>query len=172
MNRAVIILGSNIKKEENLPAAVALLRQLCAVVAVSPVYETLPVGPDAGPTFFNAAVVVDTPLQPAALKHEVLAQIERALKRVRTGDKNAPRTIDLDLVLFNDDVLEYDGRRVPDPELVRFAHVAVPVADIVPELIHPEAGESMRTIANRLLAESEAGHEGVPLLRRRCDVTL
>jgi 2-amino-4-hydroxy-6-hydroxymethyldihydropteridine diphosphokinase len=172
MNRAVIILGSNIKKEKNLPAAVALLRAMCSVVAVSPVYETLPVGPDAGPTFFNAAVVVQTPLQPAVLKREVLARIEKALKRVRTGDKNAPRTIDLDLVLFNDEILDYEGRHVPDPELVRFAHMAVPVADVVPDLIHPEARESMRAIANRLLAEKGTAQAGEPLLRKRCDVTL
>ena len=171
MNRAVILLGSNIRKEENLPAAVALLREYCTVVAVSPVYETLPVGPEAAPTFFNAAVLLETPLQPAAIKAQILAQIERKLKRVRTDDKNAPRTIDLDLVLFNNEVLEYNGRHVPDPELACFPHMAIPVADIVPHLVHPERGEPMRAIAERLRGEI-GFHEGEPLLQVRRDVIL
>ena len=76
MNRAVISIGSNINKETNLPACVRLLAERCHIVAISPVYETLPVGAPDQPNFFNAAVVVETELGPAALKESVLARIE------------------------------------------------------------------------------------------------
>ena len=161
MNTAVISLGSNIDKERNLPAAVRLLGEMCRVVAVSRVYETLPVGLPEQPNFLNAAVMVETPLQPGALKREVLAVIEQRLGRVRTADKNAPRTIDLDLALFNDEVRDYDGRHVPDPDLLRFAHVALPIADLLPDMPHPETGEPLYAIAGRLLAKATAENGGV-----------
>lgn len=172
INRAFISLGSNVNKEVNLPESIRLLAQMCHVVAISPVYETLPVGLPAQPNFFNAAVIVETELQPAALKKRVLAAIEERLKRVRTGDKNAPRTIDLDLALFNDEVCEYEGHQVPDPDVLRFAHVAVPIADMAPGLRHPQTGETMRTIARRLLRETTAENDGEPMLWRRPDVNL
>lgn len=163
-NRAVVLLGSNINKEKNLPAAVRLLRQMAEVLAVSSVYETAAVGggrpeTDRGarqPNFFNAAVLVETPLGAADFKQHVLAQIEARLRRVRTADPNAPRTIDADLVLFNDQVFDLDERHhIPDPDLLRFAHAAGPVAELLPEMAHPETGEPLREIATRLLAVSE-----------------
>jgi len=171
-NRAVISLGSNLNKERNLPASIRLLAQLCRVVAISAVYETLPVGLPDQPNFFNAAVIVETEMQPATLKNKVLASIEEHLQRVRTGDKNAPRTIDLDLALFNDDIFEYNGHQVPDPDVLRFAHVAVPIADMAPQMVHPQTGESMVEIARRLMHETTVENQGKPILWPRPDVDL
>jgi 2-amino-4-hydroxy-6-hydroxymethyldihydropteridine diphosphokinase len=172
MNRAVISLGTNVNKEENLPACIRLLDERCHIVAISPVYETLPVGLSDQPNFFNAAVIVETELEPAALKESVLAYIENRLKRVRDGDKNAPRTIDLDLALFNDDVCQYNNHEVPDPDVLRFAHVAVPIADMAPQMLHPQTGEPMYQIAERLMQEATAENDGEPMLWRRPDVQL
>jgi len=172
VNRAVISIGSNINKETNLPACVRLLAERCHIVAISPVYETLPVGAPDQPNFFNAAVVVETELGPAALKESVLARIESRLNRVRGDDKHAPRTIDLDLVLFDDEVGEFGGRAVPDPDVLRFAHVAVPVADVAPNLLHPQTGEPMCQIAERLVQQATANNDGEPTLWRRDDVRL
>lgn len=171
-NRAVISLGSNVNKEENLPASIRLLAELCDVVDVSPVYETLPVGLPDQPNFFNAAVIVETEMQPARLKKKVLSHIEELLNRMRTGNRNAPRTIDLDLALFNDEVCEYDGHEVPDPDVLSFAHVAVPIADMAPHMLHPQTGESMADIAARLMREATARNEGHPMLWIRPDVSL
>lgn len=171
-NRAVISLGSNVNKEENLPASIRLLAELCHVVDVSPVYETLPVGLPNQPNFFNAAVIVETEMQPARLKKHVLSHIEERLNRMRTGNRNAPRTIDLDLALFNDEVREYNGHQVPDPDVLRFAHVAVPIADMAPHMLHPQTGESMAEIAARLMREATARNEGHPMLWPRPDVSL
>lgn len=171
-NRAVVSLGSNINKEENLPASIRLLAEQCRVVAVSPVYETLPVGLPDQPNFFNAAVIVETELEPAAFKRRVLAHIEGQLKRVRTADRNAPRTIDLDLALYNDEVGEYDGHELPDPDVLCFAHVAVPIADMAPQMVHPKTGEPMCVIAQRLLRETTAENDGEPMLWPRHDMNL
>lgn len=172
INRAVISLGSNVNKEENLPASIRLLAEMCRVVEVSPVYETLPVGLPEQPNFFNAAVIVETEMQPAMLKEAVLSYIEERLNRVRTGNRNAPRTIDLDLALFNNEVREYDGHQVPDPDVLSFAHVAVPIADMVPKMRHPQTGETMAKIAARLMHEATTRNEGNPMLWRRSDVSL
>lgn len=171
-NRAVISLGSNINKEENLPASIRLLAQKCRIVAISPVYETLPVGLPGQPNFLNAAVIVETDMQPAALKRSVLSWIEKRLKRERSGNRNAPRTIDLDLALFNDDVCEYNGHDVPDPDVLRFAHVAVPIADMAPHMRHPLTDEPMAQIARRLMRVATAENDGSPALWPRPDVDL
>lgn len=168
MNQVVIALGSNIEKEQNLPRAIALLREMCEVTAVSPIYETEPVGLLNQPNFWNAAVLIQTDLGASEIKQQIIGTVETALKRVRQADKNAPRTIDADIVLFNDGVFAYDGgdgrlRHVPDPDLIKFAHVAVPVADLLPNLPHPETGEPLAELVKRLLVEVIEEHGRSPL---------
>jgi 2-amino-4-hydroxy-6-hydroxymethyldihydropteridine diphosphokinase len=171
MNRVYIALGSNINKEENLPLAVRLLDQMCQITAVSSVYETAPVGLLDQPNFLNAAVCIDTELSAAQLKVEVLSVIEAELKREREVDKNAPRTIDADIVLYNDDVFEYehvDGRSrlIPDPDLLKFLHIAVPMAELAPDLRHPQTDETLAAIARRLRAAATSDGGRIPLWKR------
>jgi 2-amino-4-hydroxy-6-hydroxymethyldihydropteridine diphosphokinase len=152
VNRALVALGSNIDAEHNLREAVRRLASHCRLVAVSPVYETAPVGKTDQPNFLNAAVLIETYLPAAQLKACVLGAIEQELGRVRTEDKNAPRTIDLDIAVF--------ARRDPDsateeswdPDILSYAHVAVPLADIAPHQRHPLTGQTLREIAQRLPA--------------------
>jgi len=162
-SRVFVAVGSNIDPEENLRAAVAslLADERVTVEGASPVYETVPVGRVDQPRFLNAAVLLRTPLSARELKDEVLLEIEESLGRVRTSDKNAPRTIDLDIVLFNYDLVEVGGRHIPDPDLLKYPHVAVPVADLAPYYVHPEAGDTLGEIASLL------GREG---MRARDDV--
>jgi 2-amino-4-hydroxy-6-hydroxymethyldihydropteridine diphosphokinase len=171
MNQIVVSLGSNIDKERNLPEAVRWLSRHCRLLAVSNVYETCPVGLEDQPTFLNAAVLLESELDAAAFRLEILAPLERALHRVRTADKNAPRTIDADLTLFNDAVFDLDADHpIPDPDLLQAAHVAVPVAEIVPDMHHPETGELLAGIAQRLRLESISGDK--PALWERPDIEL
>ncbi|PIE80564.1 MAG: 2-amino-4-hydroxy-6-hydroxymethyldihydropteridine diphosphokinase [Chloroflexi bacterium] len=161
MNLVALSFGSNIDKERNLPEAVRLLHEmteLVEIIAVAPVYETAPTGLLNQPNFFNTAVLIHTPLSATEVKETIINRIETQLKRVRQADKNAPRTIDIDIVLFNDDVFNYelsDGstRHVPDKDILRFPHVAVPLADLLPDMLHPETGERLSAITTRLLAE-------------------
>jgi 2-amino-4-hydroxy-6-hydroxymethyldihydropteridine diphosphokinase len=148
-HRVFVALGSNIRPAFNLREAVRRLASRCTVRAVSPVYETAPVGKTDQPNFLNAAALIETERDPTALK-ELLQAIESELGRVRTADKNAPRTIDLDITLFDEQVIEVGGRHIPDPDLLRYAHIAVPMADLAPQYQHPETGQTLRHIAEGL----------------------
>jgi 2-amino-4-hydroxy-6-hydroxymethyldihydropteridine diphosphokinase len=147
-NLAFLSLGSNIKPEENLPKAVKKLAEWSKLVAVSPVWETLPLGVANGqPNFLNAATLVETEQTPETFKVEVIRRIEDDLGRVRTGDKFAPRSIDIDIMFFNDQVLDVGNRHIPDPEVLERPFVAIPLAQIAPDYRHPETGQTLRDIA-------------------------
>jgi 2-amino-4-hydroxy-6-hydroxymethyldihydropteridine diphosphokinase len=148
-NLAYLSLGSNIEPERNLPAAVDQLAEFGRIRAVSAVWQTTPIGFTDQPDFLNAVVLLETPLSARALREQVIAQIERSLNRVRTADKNAPRTIDIDIMLFNHDVLSLGGRRIPDPEVLERPFVAIPLAEIAPDYVHPETGQTLEQIARR-----------------------
>jgi len=152
VNRVLVALGSNIDSERNLSEAVRRLALYCRLVAVSPVYETTPVGTTDQPNFLNAAVLIETALTAAELKTRVLRTIEQELGRVRTEDKNAPRTIDLDIALFGDQVLDLGPRHIPDPDILMYPHIAVPLADLAPTMRHPEDGRTLLEIAGSLPA--------------------
>ncbi|MCB0239995.1 MAG: 2-amino-4-hydroxy-6-hydroxymethyldihydropteridine diphosphokinase, partial [Anaerolineae bacterium] len=89
MNRAYLSLGSSLDKERNLRAGVGLLAEHGRVLAVSSAYETAPIGNPDDPTFLNAALILETPLEPQALKETVLRAVEDRLGRQRTSDPNA-----------------------------------------------------------------------------------
>jgi 2-amino-4-hydroxy-6-hydroxymethyldihydropteridine diphosphokinase len=136
---------------------VRLLAERCAVLARSPVYRTPPQGFADQPDFYNMAVKVATALSPADFKQDVLARIEQALGRLRDPhNRNAPRTIDLDIALWGEAVLEYGAKpwRVPDPDILRFAHLAVPLAALAPDYVHPETGATLAQIAGRFDASA------------------
>ena len=171
MNRVFVLLGSNINKEQNLPAAVTILCQGGYLGAVSSVYETPPIGVKHQPLFWNASVLIETKLDAMSFKRNILAHIEETLHRERTANRNAPRTIDADMTLFNQEVFDLDDtHHIPDPDLLKFRHVAVPTAEIAPDLKHPESGETLKEIARRLVAEAEKA--GRSPLRQIPDMTL
>jgi 2-amino-4-hydroxy-6-hydroxymethyldihydropteridine diphosphokinase len=173
MNRVFISMGSNIDGERNLREATRRLALRCRLLAVSPVYETAPVGgaDEVGranqvgkaDNFLNAAALIETDLAVAELKMNVLQVIEQELGRVRTEDKNGPRTIDLDISLFNDQVFDVGQRHIPDPEIGKYPHIAVPLADLAPDQPHPETGQTLGLIAQNMPAGD---------LVRRTDIVL
>jgi 2-amino-4-hydroxy-6-hydroxymethyldihydropteridine diphosphokinase len=160
--QAFISLGSNIEPEKYLILAAKCLVELGEVVAYSQVYQNPAVGPNPQDDFLNAAILIETELS-AEMIRMYLRQIEAELGRVRTADKYAPRTIDLDLCLLNNQVLKTDHYVIPDPDLLKRAHLAVPIAELAPEFCHPVTGETLRTIADRLQPETK--------LSLRSDVT-
>jgi 2-amino-4-hydroxy-6-hydroxymethyldihydropteridine diphosphokinase len=122
-HQVCLLLGSNIEPEQNLKLAIELLRKKVRTVQVSSVWETPSKG-SPGPNFLNCAMLVTTTLEAKELKERVLRPLEAQLGRERTADKNAPRTIDIDIVLYDDKEL--------DPDLWFYAHRAVPVSEILP----------------------------------------
>lgn len=164
MNLAYLSLGSNVDKERNLPAGVRLLAQHGRMLALSSVYETTPVGNPDDPSFFNAAAILETPLDAATLKETVLRAAENRLGRRRGADPNAARTFDADISLFNDQILTLGQRHIPDPDILRYAHVALPLAEIAPDYRHPETGETLAEIAGRFAVDAS--------VQRRRDIVL
>jgi dihydroneopterin aldolase/2-amino-4-hydroxy-6-hydroxymethyldihydropteridine diphosphokinase len=164
LSRALISIGSNIDSENNMREAVKRLSQQVRLLKVSPVYETLPVGGSRQPNFLNAATLIETQLDPEELKAQVLQPIEKQLGRVRTGDKNAPRTIDLDIALYGDRVVELGERHIPDPDILKHAHLALPLADLAPHTRHPENGALLKDIARSVSTDG--------VISRRTDVFL
>ncbi len=149
---AVILAGSNLDKERCLPEAMRRLRRHpdIQVRAVSPCFESASVGgPTDAPDFYNAAALVSTRLEPEALRGE-LRIMEEDLGRVRTDDPSAPRTIDLDIVLYGDIVEDFDDWSLPDPDIETQMHVAVPVAAVAPRWIHPILGKTTVELAEAL----------------------
>jgi len=147
-----ISLGSNIDPEANLKRTIELMGQRCKVLAVSHAYRTPPQGFTNQADFLNLAVKIETDLDANMLKHTVLDWIERELKRVRDpNNKNAPRTIDLDISLWNENVFDYGEkpRHIPDPDILRFAHVALPLAEIASDYVHPLEKVTLKAIAER-----------------------
>lgn len=152
----IISAGSNLDRERCMPEAIRRLRRNpdISVRSVSTCYESPAVGgPDDAPPFFNAAVLATTHLGPEELR-DVLRSIEADLGRVRTADKNAPRTIDLDLAYYGDLVKDFDDWSVPDPNVATQAHVAIPIAEVAPRWVHPVTGRTTVQIANSVASEA------------------
>ncbi len=135
MGRACLSLGSNIDPEANLRSAVAALRARFGDVAVSDAYVFPAVGFDGG-DFLNAAAVIETDLDPQAL-NAWLHALEDAHGRDRSGPRFGNRTLDIDIVLYDDLVLDGPGHlRLPRDEL-RHAFVLKPLAEIAPDVVVP-----------------------------------
>lgn len=147
-------LGTNIEPQVNLPRAVELLGRTVLVEAVSAVWVTPPVGSQ-GPDFLNAAAHIKTRYSMDNLRERVLHPIEDKLGRVRTGDPNAPRTIDLDILI-------YDGV-VVDDEIWEQAHICIPLSELVPDYTQPKIGITLQEHALRLI-ESNPRYRKFPLI--------
>lgn len=141
MSRAYLSLGSNVDAVVHLRAAVRALREHFGTVVLSPVYRTRAVGFD-GPDFHNAAAIVETDLDPHAL-NAWLHALEDAHGRDRSGPRYGDRTLDIDIVLYDDRVLEGAGNlRIPRPEL-RHAFVLRPLAEIAADVVVPGTGRTL-----------------------------
>jgi 2-amino-4-hydroxy-6-hydroxymethyldihydropteridine diphosphokinase len=157
-------LGSNLgDRRGNLEAAIAQLAQLGAVQARSSLYETEPVGmagvPGGQAWFLNCALALETELMPKQLMARLL-EIERGLGRKRApaaeAGKKQPRTIDLDILLFGNSVIETPALVVPHPAMHERRFVLEPLAEIAPEARHPVFKRSMRELRDALPKEAGA----------------
>jgi 2-amino-4-hydroxy-6-hydroxymethyldihydropteridine diphosphokinase len=138
MNTVILGLGSNIAPEKNMPEALRRLSKQVKIEAVSSLWKTAAVGSE-GPIFLNAAAKISTEYGFNYLKEEILCAVEATLGRVRVEDKNAPRTIDLDILVFNQQIVELS--------IFRFDHLILPVAELIPDLCEPDTGKSLGELA-------------------------
>ena len=153
MARVYLSLGSNEQPQHYLRAALDALRERFGVLSVSPAYRSTAVG-FAGADFVNLAVGLSTDLSPAAL-NDWLHALEDRLGRRRDVPRYADRTIDVDIVLYDDLVAQGPGHLdIPRSEL-KHAFVLKPMADIAPDVRHPVDGRTMRELWAAFPAERE-----------------
>jgi 2-amino-4-hydroxy-6-hydroxymethyldihydropteridine diphosphokinase len=144
-----LLIGSNIEPVENVRQALIELCHYGIIRRVSRAWQTPAYGSQ-GPDFINLAIELVTPLSFESLKNDAIAAIEQKLGRQRSADKNAPRTIDLDVILFDGKVLDADIWDHP--------HLAITIGELLPDLANPETGEPLSVIAARL-REAQPIHE-------------
>jgi len=141
-----VSIGSNVERERNIRGALAALHERFGPLLVSAVHETQAVG-FTGDPFYNLTVgfCTERSAGDAAL---ALADIEIAHGRARTGERFAPRALDLDLLLYDALVIDENGLELPRPEIDKYAFVLEPLAEIAPDLVHPLSGRSYRELWN------------------------
>ena len=148
LSEAYIGLGSNLGSSlANLGAAVALMREFAVEVQPSPVYRTSPQGFRSQPAFYNGVCRIRTRLTPFELMERLLS-VEASIGRRRTF-RNAPRMLDLDILLYNRLVIRTPPLILPHPQMSARLFVLRPLADIAPHLHHPVSG---LTVAQMLRA--------------------
>jgi 2-amino-4-hydroxy-6-hydroxymethyldihydropteridine diphosphokinase len=151
--RAYIGVGSNLgDRLAHCATAVETLAGLdrTRVAACSPWYETEPVGGVEQRWFVNGVVEVETALDPRELLSACLA-IERTRGRERRIP-NGPRTLDLDLLLYADRIVNEPGLTLPHPRLTQRAFVLVPLADVAPQVLHPVAGVTIAALRATIMS--------------------
>jgi len=141
LHLAYLSLGSNIQPDTNLVRALQLLQEQGGIEKISNVWESKSMGAE-GPNYLNVCIAFATPLTWQALKEQVILPIETQLGRKRTENKYAPRTMDIDIILYND--------RSCDDKSWEKAFVVVPLAEIYPDYQNPIKDETIRETAARL----------------------
>jgi 2-amino-4-hydroxy-6-hydroxymethyldihydropteridine diphosphokinase len=138
--RIYISLGSNINREANTRAGIKALRQRFGELELSSVYESEAVGFE-GDAFYNMVIACEVGEDVHSI-NRALAEIEDAHGRDRSGPRFSSRTLDLDLLLYDDLVIDENGLRLPREEILKNAFVLWPLAEIAPQRVHPVVGRT------------------------------
>lgn len=157
MTLAYIAIGSNLASPlEQVNAAVQALGEIpqSRIVAVSSFYRTPPLGPQDQPDYLNAAVVLDTDLDAETLLDNT-QRIELQQGRVRKAERWGPRTLDLDLMLFGNEIINTERLTVPHYDMKNRGFMLWPLFEVAPDLTFPD-GTPLRDILDKLHAEKPA----------------
>lgn len=152
MARVYVSLGSNVDREIKIRQAVDLLREHFKEIELSPVYDSDAVGFD-GSDFLNLVASFDTDRGVEAVA-SIFRDIEDQLGRDRTLPKFASRPIDLDILIYDDMILDIPGIRIPRPEILHNAFVLKPLQDLAGDRLHPEIGESYALLWRRMAEDA------------------
>ncbi len=146
-------LGSNIEPEKNLGLAIRELRRRYGELAVSTVYRSAAVGFD-GPDFLNLVVGLRSEDSPVAICEEI-ERLHNLAGRVRQHQKWASRPLDIDLLLYNDLVMDERPVRVPREDVLKYSFVLRPLAELAPDLVHPLTGRTIHAHWQEFDADSQ-----------------
>lgn len=144
MSTVYLGIGSNVNVETNVRAGVSALRKAFGEVGISTVYRSAAVG-FSGKDFINFAACIDTSMQPLELK-DFLNTLEDRHGRQRDVPKFSDRTLDIDILMYDDLYLHCPALILPRPEVLHYAHVLKPLCDLAPGLIHPITHSDMTSL--------------------------
>ena len=145
---AYLSLGSNLgEREENLCQALTLLSLKVNLDEVSSIYETEPIGYKNQPLFLNLVCRITTNLPPEELLH-FAKEIETRMGRVPSEQINSPRPIDIDILFYDNKIMETQNLTIPHPRLKDRAFALIPLAEIAPDLVHPKLDKNIAQLAN------------------------
>ena len=157
MNIAYLSVGSNMgDKELNILRAIGEIGKLpsTAIFSLSSFYETTPVGVSDQPDFCNAAVAIKTALKPAELLDKLLEIETKVFKRKRDL-KWGPRSIDLDILLYNDELIDTQKLKIPHPEMINRKFVLIPLAEIASSVLHPIEKRSIKELLDLVVSDEK-----------------
>lgn len=157
MTLAYIAIGSNLASPlEQVNAAVQALGEIpqSRVIAVSAYYRTPPLGPQDQPDYLNAAVALETALDAETLLNHT-QRIELQQGRVRKAERWGPRTLDLDIMLFGNEVIHTDRLTIPHYDMKNRGFMLWPLSEVAPHLAFPD-GETLQAVIQRLNADKPA----------------
>ena len=147
---AFIGVGSNIEPERSITDALARLSKHVDIIGISSFYKTTPLLGENQNDYLNGVWQISTSVPPKELKFGVLRTIEKELHRNRESDKYAPRTIDLDILLYGDLVIHEEDLTIPDPDIYKRPFIAFPLCELNPDLIMPDTKKLLIDILNAL----------------------
>lgn len=150
MSIVFISVGSNIEPEKYVHLALRLLKKHIKVLDISNFYLTNPIEAPGTPRFYNGMIKAETDFAPHYLKQNVLKNIESTLGREKNHDKNAPRTIDLDIILFDELIINEPNFKIPDPDLFERYYLAFTLAQLAPDMILPGTQKNISELVDDL----------------------
>lgn len=147
MNRVYLILGGNIgNRLENIENTINLIHKNAGrIIKKSRIYNTSAWGKTDQPDFYNQALEIETDLSPRDLLHELL-KTEALAGRIRNGEKWSERTMDIDILFYNDEIISEDDLKIPHPYLQERKFVLAPLAEIAASYIHPVLKKSISVL--------------------------
>ncbi len=145
-----VAVGSNIDPEANIPRALKSLSRLVKITGLSTFYRTPAIDRPDQPNYLNGVVRIESDRIARAIKFDVLRKIEKELGRKRKPDKFAPRRIDLDLVLWGDEIIDTPELQIPDPHIRQRLFVAMPLYELDPNLVLPGAHETIESVIEQM----------------------
>ncbi len=149
MNNVYLGLGSNIgNRKENINRALFLLKDRTKFIKKSSLYETEPWGVKKQRKFYNCVVNVKTKLNPVELL-ALVKNIEIGMGRQKTF-RNGPRVIDIDIILYNNDMIETEELTIPHFGMHERSPVLIPLAEIEPNFIHPKTGKTIKELLSKI----------------------
>lgn len=156
MNKVFLGIGTNLgNRKANLRKAIEMIgEQIGKVIRSSSVYETAPWGFDAENDFLNMVVLAESAFTPSELLKKIIS-IESMLGRERNQDRYSSRIIDIDILLYDDLIINENGLKIPHPLMHERRFVLVPLNELDPDLIHPVKGKSIRVLLEECRDRSE-----------------